>query len=326
MNQKGFAPIVIILIIVGVLIAAGGVWYWQNQIQKPEMPPLTKESAVSPIAVLSPNGGEKWEIGNTYDITWKSSEVERINISVLDYSIPDTCIITKSGEAVLTEREKFSIKVGGDCTSSIGNKFKISLSGLTKDGARVTDESDNYFSIVKEETANWKTYRNEEYGFEVKYPATWQNPAERDFATYPESGIKDAFAVEFYKNTVNGKGVSGEGFFMIISKRDDLDYHDLSSGVGLPVNSTFSDIKKCSIPVNEIVIGVENYPAKKVSISPTDKCFEPGYWYIFQNGEYSYNIRSRSDGFVCVGCDGESTTKEKFPEFYQILSTFKFIK
>jgi hypothetical protein len=26
----------------------------------------------------------------------------------------------------------------------------------------------------KEETANWKTYRNKEYGFEIKYPEDWQ--------------------------------------------------------------------------------------------------------------------------------------------------------
>lgn len=28
--------------------------------------------------------------------------------------------------------------------------------------------------VVKEETAEWKTYKNEEYGFEIKYPKEWQ--------------------------------------------------------------------------------------------------------------------------------------------------------
>ena len=28
--------------------------------------------------------------------------------------------------------------------------------------------------IEKDETANWKTYRNEEYGFKVKYPEDWE--------------------------------------------------------------------------------------------------------------------------------------------------------
>ena len=29
--------------------------------------------------------------------------------------------------------------------------------------------------IVKDETADWKTYRNEEYDFEIKYPKEWNN-------------------------------------------------------------------------------------------------------------------------------------------------------
>ena len=74
MNKKGIVPIVIILIIVGALIAAGGVWYWQSQKVKPV----------------------------------ESQKVEPV------------------------ENQK-----------------------------------------VKDETANWKTYRNEKYGFEVKYPEKW---------------------------------------------------------------------------------------------------------------------------------------------------------
>lgn len=30
--------------------------------------------------------------------------------------------------------------------------------------------------IQRDETANWKTYKNEEYGFEIKYPETWLPP------------------------------------------------------------------------------------------------------------------------------------------------------
>ena len=34
-NQSGFAPIAMILAIVGILAVAGGIWYWQGQKGKP---------------------------------------------------------------------------------------------------------------------------------------------------------------------------------------------------------------------------------------------------------------------------------------------------
>ncbi len=35
------------------------------------------------------------------------------------------------------------------------------------------DREDIKKSVLDAQTANWKTYRNEKYGFEVAYPATW---------------------------------------------------------------------------------------------------------------------------------------------------------
>ncbi|KPJ56793.1 hypothetical protein AMJ49_03930 [Parcubacteria bacterium DG_74_2] len=50
--------------------------------------------------------------------------------------------------------------------------------------------------IVKDETADWKTYRNEEYGFEIKYPSTWEVAVEQDL--WEERG--------FLQITVEGPG------------------------------------------------------------------------------------------------------------------------
>ncbi|MBU3999741.1 hypothetical protein KKG29_00990 [Patescibacteria group bacterium] len=39
--------------------------------------------SVPSITVLSPNGGEQWQVGKTYSVTWKSSGLEQININLL---------------------------------------------------------------------------------------------------------------------------------------------------------------------------------------------------------------------------------------------------
>ena len=46
----------------------------------------------------------------------------------------------------------------------------------------IESQSPEITSVTPDETANWKTYRNEEYGFEFKYPSDWpiDNEAPRD--------------------------------------------------------------------------------------------------------------------------------------------------
>jgi len=47
---------------------------------------------VSYIKVLSPNGGEKWVVGNIYNITWRSSGIEKVNIYLEETDV--MCTIT----------------------------------------------------------------------------------------------------------------------------------------------------------------------------------------------------------------------------------------
>ncbi len=135
-NQKGFAPIVIILIVVGILAVAGGVWYWQSQYglfcakvgqalttrpDLPKLPLIGKYSCCKGLSMISAAPEAKYmEINGEY--------------------------VSPLGSGIICS----------DCGNGICEQWEHKYN-CPKD-------------CVKDETANWKTYQNEEYGFEVKYP------------------------------------------------------------------------------------------------------------------------------------------------------------
>ena len=62
-----------------------------------------------------------------------------------------------------------------------------------KEGETIPSETEG----TKDETADWKTYRNEEYGFEIKYP--------QNFGLETKEGIVHLSPPEpFFKNTLLG--------------------------------------------------------------------------------------------------------------------------
>lgn len=87
-SQLGLAPIIIILIVVGVLLlGVGTIYLYQQSKVEPEpeltQPPITQPETPSDtgvwipeeeeiIRVLFPKGGEKLEIGKTYEIRWEN--------------------------------------------------------------------------------------------------------------------------------------------------------------------------------------------------------------------------------------------------------------
>ncbi len=94
-------------------------------------------SAVPQITVSSPNGGEKWQVESTHDITWTSTNVANVN---LDYSI-DNGTNWVSIAANIPSSGTYSWTIPN--TPSAQAKVKVS----DADNSAVMDESDAIFTI-----------------------------------------------------------------------------------------------------------------------------------------------------------------------------------
>ncbi len=113
-------------------------------------------STTPSITVLSPNGGEVWEIGKSYYIRWKSLNLnssDRIYIDIVPY---DEVITGNRSNVVyqitsdITNSNDYYWIIPSDAKALIGSVYKIRV--MTING-NVGDLSDTSFSIVAANTA-----------------------------------------------------------------------------------------------------------------------------------------------------------------------------
>ena len=152
------------------------------------------------VKVIFPNGKEKLVVGNSYSIKWEAKNIDKVEISIWDTSVksygwpPDTSIVIVK---VPADKKEYSWTIsptlfkgpGGRPKEFIvpGHYYKILITDSKN--YSIHDESDECFSIIPNET--WKTYTNEEYGFEIKYPQNWSVVA-------PYVGGVGLFSIAFY--------------------------------------------------------------------------------------------------------------------------------
>ncbi|MBU2635386.1 hypothetical protein KJ841_02860 [Patescibacteria group bacterium] len=154
--------------------------------------------------------------------------------------------------------------------------------------------------VVKDETTDWKTYRNEEYGFEIKYPANWHV-----VLTYPASGDEEKMKIKFmvqFRNTLKLETVATYGeLHQIAIWIEETSISEWREG--------FSEIETIGT-IEEIVVGVEK--GYKAVIPKLELAFIG-----IPKNEYVYSIfQDAPSECGLLGC----------LIFQQMLSTFRFLE
>ena len=100
------------------------------------------------ITILSPNGGEEWLKGKTYEITWSSNNVGKVSIWLVEESYK-TSISDKLLAKVSASPRKYRWTISADIPYS--DKYKIGVKNEDYLAKLLVDQSDGYFSIVEKE-------------------------------------------------------------------------------------------------------------------------------------------------------------------------------
>jgi len=172
----------------------------------------------------------------------------------------------------------------------------------------------NTMSPVNNDIEGWQTYRNEEYGFEFKYPEDWSVVREDPFQTNERSYSVTLSNVSRF-SSLSDETLQNESFFDVSLLNSDPGLKD-----GKPANPNmlsaqewFNQYFSSGFPaplISKKEVMVVSYPAMRISLPEVGG--ERVHIYLLK-GKDVYEIQ--------YGLFAESFV----PTYDQILSTFKFI-
>lgn len=131
----------------------------------PMLPPVSpvSASATSSIQVLSPNGGEQWQVGSTQTIKWNAlGDITSVSIYLYKNDALYKTIVTNLSLTYFTFSSGDYYRYNWTPSSAdVGpGVFKIYIIGYKSDGGTVEDKSDAPFSVVAGTTSTQPSTAN----------------------------------------------------------------------------------------------------------------------------------------------------------------------
>lgn len=275
---------VILIIVIGI---GGYYFYIKDNTPKPEISPL-----VTPV--------------KTVQVIDKSLDSDKDGLPDVIEKVLGTYLIKAD-----TDDDGFNdfqeIKNGySPLVAGATGKYTSEAWQVVKDKIKAANEGFYEKEFGKtDETADWKTYRNEQYGFEISYPAEWSNAV--------ETNINNDKLITFGNGNIE---------FVNIRKFE-LQKNQLFNDI-LIKNTTLGESGKNPVFSDFALekIGNENF----YYIFPylSEGQYSVSYWYVKDWVVLQFELYADAEG------DWQNTSWQvknqlSFKRFNQILSAFKFI-
>ena len=332
--SKGGQGVVVWIIILAVLIGGGYLFakkagYVRDNTPSDIIQPLVVDNSVSVPADWKTYRNEKYGFSINLPPSWKGYRVNEspTNFRGVSFGIKDQDVVVKI--IVLTKKEYSDCEKGALCpvTFIAQNDADVFVlvhaqdytdSIFTTPGIAGSDVWDSIISTFKFTNAvsakndfkNWKTYHNEENGFELKYPTDFKQLYE-----LRRDGPRSS-SIEFFSETAPyGR------LLLIIRSFDSADflYHPRSDEEGgSELVSLVDEMKLVQENGNILIDGNKGLVRKTVS-TPGGTVGQE-YWV------FSENLKFELDYSEPRSVNGGSLGKESLNRLDQIISTFKFTK